>query len=148
MNILVVIDMQEKYMSMYDCDLVSRVNEKILDARDNNNLIIYVKNEGSTDDADSYNFADCLNIVSENIFEKHYQSAFSSKDFSDFIEKLDIQEVEIIGVDGRACVFKTAMDFANRGFNTKIILSCIGAKEDRFYDKAKETMKEAGIIIE
>ncbi len=145
MKILVVIDMQEKYMNMYDSDLVTRVNAEIKEAQDKGYTIIYVKNSGNPDEAADYAFAHDLEIVSDNIFEKHHQSAFSSAEFTDFIVKSTIEEVDIIGADGRICVARTAINFAAQGYKTKVLLNCVGAKDDKYYKDAIEKMKAAGV---
>jgi len=72
MKILIVIDMQKKYMHLYDTGLVPRVNEKISEAAANGTPIIYINNRGKKDSADEYALAKGLKIASDNIFIKDF----------------------------------------------------------------------------
>lgn len=147
MEILLVIDMQEKYMKDYDAALLARVNQRILEANATGIPVVYVRNIGRVENADKYVFCNNLAMVSELIFEKRIPSAFSSQDFTDYLKKSGVDLISIIGVDGRCCVFKTAMDAVNAGYKVRLYLESVAARNDNFFTKELPQMKEAGVMI-
>ncbi|WP_051656436.1 cysteine hydrolase family protein [Butyrivibrio sp. AE3004] len=148
MRVLVVIDMQEKYLGDYDGNLLTNVNHTIKIAHEDEEIpIVYVKNIGLTGKKAGYDFSDELLLVSNLIYEKKYPSAFSSKEFSKKLESLKATELEIVGVDGSACVAKTAMDAAKLGYKTEVVKDCVGARNDRLYEKTLKKLADAGVAI-
>lgn len=131
---LLVIDMQnvcvgEKHARFFqynNSDLLHEVN-KVIDANENN-LVIYIKNvmkknlinkfapfhayEG-TEDVD---FAKELHIVSDNIFIKYKGNAFTNSGLDILLKKHNIEYVEVVGVDGGACVALTALGAIKNGY--------------------------------
>ncbi|WP_408072543.1 cysteine hydrolase family protein [Butyrivibrio sp. JL13D10] len=148
MRVLVVIDMQEKYLGHYDEELICNINDKIKCAHEEEDeSIVYVKNIGLTGDRAGYDFSDELLLVSDLIFEKKSPSAFSSKDFTKKLEQLKATELEIVGVDGSSCVAKTAIDAAKLGYKAEIVKSCVGVRNDRVYEKVLKKLEGAGVKI-
>lgn len=82
MEILLVIDMQQKYMKDYDAELLSRVNQRILEANTSGIPVVYVRNIGQLENTEKYALCDNLAMVSDLIFEKKMPSTFSSNVFS------------------------------------------------------------------
>ena len=148
MEILLVIDIQQRYMKNYDDDLLTRVNRRIHSAVKQDVPVVYVRNMGKLEAAERYDFAPNLDIVTDVIFDKSLPSAFSSTEFVDYIKRLGVEEISIIGVDGRCCVPRTAMDAVNNGYKTRLYLDAVAARSDKFYSKELEEMKEAGVIVE
>lgn len=107
-----------RFFQYNNSDLLHEVN-KVIDANENN-LVIYIKNvmkknlinkfapfhayEG-TEDVD---FAKELHIVSDNIFIKYKGNAFTNSGLDILLKKHNIEYVEVVGVDGGACVALTA----------------------------------------
>jgi nicotinamidase-related amidase len=148
MRALVVIDMQEKYLEKYDDELMDSINKKIKLAHEEEDVsIVYVKNIGLTGDKAGYELSDELLLVSDLVFEKKKPSAFSSKAFTHKIKALQATELEIIGIDGASCVAKTAMDALKLGYKTEIVKSCVGARNDRVYEKTLKKLEDAGVSI-
>ena len=148
MEILLVIDMQEKYMKDYDAALLTRVNQRILEANATGIPVVYVRNIGRVENADKYVFCNNLAIVSNLIFEKKVPSAFSSTEFSDYLKKIGVDLISIIGVDGRCCVFKTATDAIKAGYKVRIYLEAVAARNDNFFTRELPQMKEVGVMID
>ncbi|SDB66760.1 MULTISPECIES: cysteine hydrolase family protein [unclassified Butyrivibrio] len=148
MRVLVVIDMQKKYLSGYDEKLLSNINYEIKLAHEEEDVpIFYVKNVGLTGNRDGYDLSDELLMVSDLVFEKKSPSAFSSKAFSQKLKGLKATELEIVGVDGTSCVAKTAMDAAKLGYKTEIVRKCVGARNEKVYEKTLKKLEDAGINI-
>ena len=148
MRVLVVIDMQEKYLSSYDEELLTNLNRKIKLAHEEEDVpIVYVKNMGITGNHSGYDLSDNLLLVSDLIYEKKSPSAFSSKAFTQKLKGLKATELELIGVDGSSCVAKTAMDAAKLGYKTEIVKSCVGARNDKVYEKTLKKLEGAGVNI-
>lgn len=147
MEILLVIDMQEKYMSSYDSDLINRVNLRIREAKENAMPVVYIRNVGKIESIDKYNLSEKLDLVSEYSFTKRWPSAFSSEEFTAFVKNNRVDTINMIGVDGRCCVARTAMDVVKRGLAARIYLDSVAAKNDNFYLKELPAMQEAGVEI-
>ncbi len=147
MEILLVIDMQQKYMNSYEPDLITRVNTRIKEAVESDVPVVYIRNVGKIENIDKYNLADGLDIVSDCSFTKRWPSAFSSEEFVSFIEDLKVDVINMGGVDGRCCVARTAMDALKRGYRARIYLDSVAAMNDNFYLKELPEMRDAGVEI-
>jgi nicotinamidase-related amidase len=147
MEILLVIDMQQKYMNSYEPDLITRVNTRIKEAVESDVPVVYIRNVGKIENIDKYNLADGLDIVSDCSFTKRWPSAFSSEEFVSFIEDLKVDVINMVGVDGRCCVARTAMDALKRGYRARIYLDSVAAMNDNFYLKELPEMRDAGVEI-
>ena len=147
MEILLVIDMQQKYMNSYESDLINRVNARIKEAVEADLPIVYIRNVGKIENIDNYNLADELDIVSDCSFTKRWPSAFSSDDFVQFIQNLKVDTINMVGVDGRCCVARTAMDAIKRGYTVRIYLDSVAAMNDKFFLKELPEMRDAGVEI-
>lgn len=155
---LLVIDMQEATVGThakffkYDLDLLNRVNNVI--DKTNASLVIYIKHlmkknlinmmlapvkffEGTA----SVEWVNGLKIVSPNCFTKYEGNAFSNTELTNFLKGKDIDTIELIGVDGGACVALTAMGACKNGFkavlNTQAIGTVFKSKRDRYFNKLK-----------
>ncbi|WP_294464117.1 isochorismatase family cysteine hydrolase [uncultured Anaerofustis sp.] len=146
---LFVLDLQ-KCNSKNKNDFIKRVNKEIKIAKDLDYNIIYIKNVfeyydilfslftmggGFLKGSGDTEFADKLNIKSENIFIKHNQDAFTNKELSSFLVNNDIGDIYISGQDARACVLKTAVGAKNRGYNVKIIRNAINPNDNSIINK-------------
>ena len=156
---LIVIDMQEicigkdhaEYFK-YDDGLLDAVNQVIDNSRDK--IIIYIRNvmknnlinkfapfhayEGSKE----IELAEGLHIVSENVFDKFVGDAFSNKKLDEFLKSSGVNEIEVIGVDGGACVAMTALGALKNGYrvtvNTKAVGTMFEKKKASYFEKLKK----------
>ena len=147
MKILLVIDIQEKYLSYYDAGLLNRINARIIAAKSENTNIFYVRNIGSQGDNDSYALAKELLIVSDHIYEKKFPSAFTNISFVKELKNLDVADMEIVGVDGNSCVKKTCIDASESGYKVTLNNNCIGARNTKIFEKTISDLSEQGIAI-
>lgn len=159
---LLVIDMQNifvgknsaKYIFKYNKDkLISSVNNIIDINKDN--LVIYIKNIMTNnlfnrmfapfkafDNTNEVELIDKLKVTSQNIFKKYKGDAFSNKDLLTFLRKNNIEEIEIIGLDGGGCVSLTAMGAIKNGFKVTLNTNAIGTtfekRKERYYKKLEK----------
>ncbi len=144
---LIVIDVQEKYMDSYEKDLIVRINDRIRDASDENIPVIYVRNMGNPVNEAMYELSEDLQVVSGEVFEKHFPSAFTSAEFVTFLRELSVNEIELIGVDGSSCVAKTAFDAVSVGYNVSVNLNCVSSINSIIFSQTIDKMVSEGIKI-
>ena len=148
MKALLVIDIQNSYISRYETDMVQRINERIIEAQKHRYDIVYIKNtkrlrsETVTDE-----FADELFLASDNVFCKDRADAFSSEELVSYLNSQKITEVEIIGVDGNSCIKASAKGAVKCGFLVSILLSCVGVSNLPRFEKTKENLEKSGVIL-
>lgn len=71
MKALLVIDIQKSYISRYNHNLLSKINERILEAEKNHWDIVYIKNiKRLRNRTLTEEFADGLAVLSDNVFCK------------------------------------------------------------------------------
>ena len=155
-KVLLVVDMQEicvgeKHAKIfqYEDDLIEKVNEVI--ALNKNNIVIYIRNvmkknlvnkfapfkayEGS----EEIKLVKSLNVVSDFCFDKYEGDAFSNKELVEFCEEKQVKEIEVIGVDGGACVPLSALGACRLGYqvtvNTKAVGTMFTGKRKKFYER-------------
>lgn len=147
MKALVVVDMQQKYLPYYQENLLDNVNLIIEEAKGQGAPIIYVRNIGKPENKSQYELASGLKMESEFIIEKNHPSAFKSEEFVNKLVEMRITELEIVGIDGSCCVAKTALDAAKRGYTVRLLLSCVGARNEKSFMKQVQLMQEAGVLM-
>ncbi|RAZ51670.1 isochorismatase family protein [Campylobacter hyointestinalis] len=138
-SVVVVIDMQTKLLSvMSDKNLVANSVKFLKIANELGLKIIateqYKKGLGETDE-------EILNLINSKIFEKLEFSAFNAiKD-----EISGFKSVILIGVEAHICVYQTALDLIQNGFNVTLIDECVGSRNERNKELAFLNLKEAKI---
>ena len=147
MKILLVIDVQEKYLRYYDADLLPRINARIAAAKSDRDPVFYVRNIGIHGDNDSYNLTNNLLIASDKIYEKRFPCAFTNDSFAKELKDMKITELEIIGVDGNCCVKKTCLDAISSGYKVTLNLHCTSARNKKIFEKTCKELSDAGVRI-
>ncbi len=148
MKALLIVDIQELYFSKYDVSLLAKINKRILEAQEQKQEIIYIKNTKRlksrliTDD-----FACGLLVKTDNIFCKEQADLFSSKELLAFLELKNISDVEIIGIDGNSCISASAKGAIKHGYVVSINLNCIGVVNPLRFEKTKKTLLDMGVIL-
>ena len=164
---LLVIDMQNDYlwdkrMNKFSYDtkvLVENVN-KTIDKYKNDSDIIYISHliqnivtnrllfgfsiEGS-EGAKLYNK---LNIVSDLKFDKYFHNAYTSKEFKEYMNSKNYDEVIVCGLDLCGCVYYTAMGALKYVEDVSIVSESTGCR----YSKKKKdnyirNLNKAGIKL-
>ena len=164
---LLVIDAQEDFIgeqrnkkkfNYEDVDeLVKNINDKITIYKKNKDEVIYIANVlpsnflnkkffpyGITGSKGA-RFDKRIKIVSENYFEKQVGNAFKNNNLVKFIKENQISEVELIGVDGTHCVFKTAKGAMDIGLKVTILSDSVGTINPEKFIKLNEKLKTLGV---
>ncbi|WP_033151506.1 cysteine hydrolase family protein [Pseudobutyrivibrio ruminis] len=146
MKILLVIDVQQRYLKNYKPDLVKRVNNRISEAVKADIPVVYVRNTGRSGKDENFDLAEDLLIESDCIFKKRLPSAFSNDEFELFLNKMKVETINVVGVDGRCCVSRTVMDALDRGYGVHLLMDAIEAHNDKFYYAELKTMEQKGAL--
>ena len=149
---LLVIDMQEACVGKnhagffkYDSDIINKVNEEI---KANEN-VIYIRNLMKKNfinklapvqifDGDKgAELAEDLLKKGNAVFDKYNGDAFSNPQLTEYLQKNNIDTVEVVGVDGGGCVALTALGAIKNGFkaivNTKAIGTMFEKKKNKYF---------------
>ncbi len=151
---LFIIDMQEDYIGMnnkygYDSEgLINNINKRTSYAKQNNHIIIYVKNK-KTLRSGLYvsDLVQGLLVESDFIIEKDRSSVFSNLEFSSLLKSYEISHIEVVGIDGNCCVASTAIDAARLGYSVEVLLKCIGIRNFKRFSKTKERLLKENIKL-
>ena len=148
MNALLVIDVQKGYMEGYKAELLTLVNERILEAKKTGELIVYVMNVRRQKGERVVNEpANGLLVLSENFVYKERASVFSDEEFVLFLERNSVSEIEFIGIDGCCCVASSAIAARERGLKAGLCCRYIGVKTEARFEKKKALLKKAGVTV-
>lgn len=135
---LLLVDVQEEYIQRYEDRLLKRIHQRIEKALLNSELIIYIKNIKILRHKEKEApFADGLNIATAHIFSKKKSSAFSNTELVKFLKENGITHLEIAGVDGNYCVFRTARKGKKYVPNVTVNCDCVGAMNSQRFEKTK-----------
>lgn len=160
---LLVIDMQnvcvgERHAAYFKYDnntLIEEVNKVIDENKDN--LIIYVKNVmkksllnkfapfQAYEGTEEVELVNNLHILSNHVFVKFKGDAFSNPALNVFLKEHDIQRVEVVGVDGGACVALTAIGAMEHGYKVIVNETAIGTMFNKSRDKYFRKLKKKGV---
>lgn len=145
MSYLLVIDMQEDYIGTkrnkklypYDTEkLIDTINKRINEYPSES--VIYITNKFLWEfSKEQKELVKELNIVSNNFFEKKKKSAFSNDKLLEYLQKMNVKSLELVGVDGNYCVGYTALDGIRKGFHIICNESCIGVRDIEKFKKMK-----------
>lgn len=151
---LLVIDVQEVFvgenrhkMFDYGDELVDNINKIIDDNLENTVVYIYnlMKRNFINKFAPFHVYEntpqaeppESLKIVSEYKFTKYEGNAFSNPDLDKFLKGKGIDTVEVLGIDGGACVPLTALGAVEQGYKVIVNEKGIGTYKMRLKSKKK-----------
>ena len=148
MKALLVIDIQKSYISRYNHNLLSKINERILEAEKNHWDIVYIKNiKRLRNRTLTEDFADGLAVLSDNVFCKNEANAFSSLNLFSFLQSKSIKELEILGVDGNSCIKASVKGAIDCGFSVMVPLDSIGVINQNRFENTKDLFTKLGVIF-
>lgn len=149
MKALLVVDVQQEYMGKYDKELITRINERIMLAHEDNELIVYVKNQRHLKSGVcSYELADGLELCSENIVYKDKSSVFDNENLLQLLHDNVVSDITIIGIDGCCCVASSAADECKAGYTVLLPCKYIGVQNSERFEKKKSLLIKQGVIFE
>ena len=136
---LVVIDIQNDITNNYK-EIIDNINKALELSKTEEIPIVYIKNifldtkygNAFQPGTPGIEFRPDLKILSNNIFIKHEGSAYSSKDFVDFLEKNSIKHLILTGADAFYCVKFTCEELLKNNYKVTVLSDCITS-----FDKTK-----------
>ncbi len=155
MKCLVVIDMQEDYVGecrnkkrfSYDTQkLINNINKRISSYP--THYVVYITNKFFWEfNKSPKKLVEGLDVVSDNIFEKRKNSAFTNSNFVEYLKKHDVHAIEVVGVDGNYCVGFSALDGCKKDFSVILNELCVGVSNKKKFEKVKEVLVKKGVKI-
>ena len=88
-----------------------------------------------------------LDIVSNHIFSKNRQDAFSNPSFEKFLISNKINTIYVTGLDAGYCVRSTALAALNRNYQVILIEEAIISKSDQLKSDSFQEMSDKGARI-
>lgn len=79
--------------------------------------------------------------------EKSYFSCMKDEAFKDEFEKQGIKQVIITGIETHICVFQTARDLVEAGYEVFIVSDAVGSRAKSDYKNALKNLRELGCVI-
>ena len=150
---LVVIDLQNDITKNYK-EIIDSVNRAIDWAVENDIHVVYIKHYNLSEGTRTFKpntrgseLVSDMRMVSENIFEKTKGNALTSKDFSDFIQKHEVNEFYITGADAIACVKSTVFNLCKGNNQVTVLSDCITSYDKRKIDEMLMYYKKNGSTI-
>ena len=137
-KMLVIIDIQNDITKNYK-EIICNINKAIDWAVSNDIQVVYIRHENLSDGTRTFKpntrgaeLVPDMKIVSRNIFTKSKGNALTSEEFTDFINKNEIDEFYITGADAIACVKSTCFNLTKANYKVNVLSDCITS-----YDKRK-----------
>ena len=137
-KVLVIIDIQNDITKNYK-EIISNINQAVAWAVNNNIHVVYIRHENLSSGTRTFKtgtrgaeLAPDLKIVSKNIFTKYKGNALTSGEFSDYINKNEINEFYLAGADAVACVKSTCYNLCKENYTVSVLSDCVTS-----YDKKK-----------
>ena len=147
---IIVIDMQQSYFlkGWYDYALITKINRRIDEALANGDPIIYVKNVAKRN-GEPYisDFVEGLKVAGNNILLKNAADAFTNPELDSFLKSKAVTAIEVVGIDGNVCVYKTALGARKVGYDVLYNMDCIDSKGRAIKEKTLAGLGDAGVWI-
>lgn len=159
---LLVIDMQNFCVGRESCSIFKYNNSKLIE---NVNKIIseydkedvyYIVNIMEDNEANkeapfkafegSYDAEIVSNLlkVNDKVFRKYESNAFLNESLVQALKDSQVDEIEVVGVDGGGCVARTSIAGINLGFNVILNTSGIGTTFVEAAEEFNKKLKELG----
>lgn len=88
--------------------------------------------------------ASSLNVVSDYVFKKYKGDAFTNPALKAKLDELNIDEIEIVGLDGGGCVARTALGAVKAGYKVTLNTNAIGTMFIKKAEKLNAKLKKLG----
>ncbi len=81
------------------------------------------------------------------VIEKVTFSCYRERKFVEELEKLNVKNCLLIGIETHICVLQTALDLKNNGYNVYVAVDCTGARKKIDMDVALKRLENEGIKL-
>ncbi|NQZ53311.1 MAG: hydrolase [Piscirickettsiaceae bacterium] len=81
------------------------------------------------------------------IIEKTNFSCVKADDFIKHIERLDRQQIILVGMESHICILQTALDLKAQGFEVYVVEDAVSSRTKENQRNAIQRMQYAGVII-
>lgn len=88
-----------------------------------------------------------LNIVNNQIFTKTEGSAFSLVELNNLLQKRGVKKIILVGLLAEKCVYKTAIDGIDKGYDIFIAKEAVLSKSESKKAKVFRKMTQKGVKI-
>ena len=89
-----------------------------------------------------------LKVVPGHVFDKTEADAFSNPELDKFLKKQGIEMLEIFGVDGSGCVYKTVKGALKHGYKVKVITAATDSFSRSTMARKLKELEKLGAIID
>jgi nicotinamidase-related amidase len=164
---VMIIDMQEDSIGINATNpfpipgseaLIENNNKLISKAKNNNWIIVYIKEELPREQSflthgklvkntSGAEIDSRIKIESQNIFTKAYNDAFWNPALSKLLIENQVNEIYISGIAADACVKSTALGAINRGYKVNAVKEGIGMMDPTKLDKTLGEYLRRGINV-
>lgn len=146
--VLVVIDVQEKFMKVLDDvdTLLGNIVKLTMSANEFNvPLIVTEQNpEGLGKTVDQiYDF-----LGPHDYFSKSTFSCFGNEPFKEKIRSLGRKQIILTGIETQVCIVQTALDALEEGMEVFVVADAVTSRKASDREIALERMRQAGAIVE
>lgn len=150
---LVIIDIQNDITKNYK-DIIDNIHKAIDWAVNQKIHVIYIRHENLSAGTRTFKphtqgaeLAADLKLVSKNIFTKFKGNALTSEEFTDFINKNEINDFYIAGADAVACVKSTCYNLRKANYGVHVLSDCITSYDKRKIDEMLRYYESKGCKI-
>ena len=147
MKALLVIDVQTDVMRFRDTrGLIEVCNDRIIHYAPEK--VMYVVHKMPWERASKKKkFGSGLLVVSDRVFDKRVGNAFSNSQLLQTLKDEQVDEVEIIGIDGNHCVKETAFGALKNGFKATVNERAVASMNKREFESTKQQLCDAGVAV-
>ena len=85
--------------------------------------------------------------LSDRVFDKRVGNAFSNSQLLQTLKDEQVDEVEIIGIDGNHCVKETALGALENGFKATVNEHAVASMNKREFESTKQQLCDAGVAV-
>ena len=86
-------------------------------------------------------------LKENEILQKMHFSALKEPEIKEHLNKLDRKQVVIVGTEAHVCVFQTAVDLLESGYQVYLVDEAVGSRKARDKELALERLKQMGAQI-
>ncbi len=145
---LVIIDVQEKLTAAIPGKVINRL-------RKNTDILISAGNALDIPIVTTAQYPKGLGPIESFItnkltdssvnFEKTRFSCLGANGFKKHLTELNRKQVILTGIEAHICVFQSAIELAEEGFEVYVVIDAIASREFTSYESALVRLKQAGI---